>query len=53
VVERVLRNSLPSVVPIGSRRFVTHLNNTSVWTASTISEIYISVLDRPDHRRGH
>ena len=50
VVERVLGNSLPSAAPIGSRRFVTHLT-TSLWTGSTISEIFVSVLDRPNHRR--
>jgi hypothetical protein len=52
IAERVLRNSLPSAVPIGSRRFVTHLN-TSLRAGSTISEILVSVLDRPTYRRRH
>ena len=52
VVERVLGNSPPPVAPIGSRRFVTHLN-TSLLAGSTISEIFVSVLDRPSRRRGH
>jgi hypothetical protein len=30
---------------------VTHLT-TSLWTGSTISEIFVTVLDRPNHRRG-
>jgi hypothetical protein len=50
VVERVLGNLLPSVAPIGSRRFVTHLNTSLCAAGSTVSEIYVSVLDR---RRGH
>ena len=53
VVERVLGNSLPSVGPIGSRRFVTHLNTSLCAVGSTVSEICVSVLDRPDHRRGY
>jgi hypothetical protein len=52
IAERVLRNSLPSAVPISSRRFVTHLN-TSLPTGSTISEIFVSVLDHHNYRRRH
>ena len=53
VVERVLGNSLASCAPIGSRRFVTHLNTSLCAVGSTVSEICVSVLDRPDPRRGH
>lgn len=52
VVERVLGNLLPFVAPIESRRFVTHLNTTLRAVGSTVSEIYVSVLDRPDPCRG-
>ena len=51
IVERVLGNSLPSAAPIDSRRFVSHLT-TGLWTGSTIAEIFVSVLDHPNHRCG-
>jgi len=53
VVERVLGNSLPSGAPSRSRRFIVQLNTGLCTVGSTVSEIYVSGLDRLDDRRGH